>query len=143
MQEQDQVDFKKATNCHIYEKALVKKYHFWIPCQFIIEIKQLVRASKQKAIQADSALLPSKMCGDWRSTLLEDSMQMIPTTLRAIILPMMPLLAVSNLLWPSTQKKCYFNEKFIGPRNKTQPLDQIDKWIKNNREDCLYCLEPL
>ena len=28
------------------------------------------------------------------------------------------------------KKKCYFNEKFVGPRDKTQPLDQIDEWIK-------------
>lgn len=40
-------------------------------------------------------------------------------------------------------KKCPFKEKCIGPRNKLQPLDNVDKYIKNSQEDCLYCLEPL
>lgn len=38
------------------------------------------------------------------------------------------------------QKKCYLNEKFVGPRDKTQPLDQIDEWIKNSQEYFFYCL---
>ena len=123
MQEQDQVDFKKATNCHIYEKALVKQISFLDSMPVYHRDK-----SKQKAIQADSALLPSKMCGDWRSTLLEDSMQMIPTTLRAIIRPMMSLLAVSNLLWPSTRKNV------ISMKNAWGQEIRLNLWIKQINE---------
>lgn len=40
-------------------------------------------------------------------------------------------------------KRCFFKDKFIGPKNKPQPLNEIDKWVKENQEDCLYCREPL
>ena len=40
-------------------------------------------------------------------------------------------------------KRSCFKDKFIGPKNKPQPLNEIDKWIKESQEDCLYCGKPL
>ena len=40
-------------------------------------------------------------------------------------------------------KKCHYMEKFIGPRNKPQPLDEVDKWIKKQPRRLLYYLKPL
>jgi len=34
-------------------------------------------------------------------------------------------------------KRFCFKDKFIGPKIKLQPLNEINKWIKNSQEDCI------
>lgn len=36
-------------------------------------------------------------------------------------------------------KRCHFKDKFIRSKFQPKPLDKVDKWIKDNQEDCPYC----
>ena len=60
----------------------------------------------------------------------------------------MPVYSSENESYCSqSHKKCFYNDKindkFLGKKIMTQKLTGIDKWIKENQENSLYCGEPL
>ena len=46
-----------------------------------------------------------------------------------------------------SHKSCYYSEMkkmgFIGPKIQRKERDNIDQWVENNQETCLFCAEPL
>lgn len=46
-----------------------------------------------------------------------------------------------------SHKRCYYKAiqkmNFIGPQRERNVRDQLDQWITNNQEMCLFCAKPL
>ena len=44
-----------------------------------------------------------------------------------------------------SHRRCCFGamKHFVGPKRERKPKDEIDQWIANNQETCLFCADPL
>ena len=44
-----------------------------------------------------------------------------------------------------SHKRCYFEttKNYIGPKRERKPKNEIDQWIANIQETCLFCADPL
>ena len=44
----------------------------------------------------------------------------------------------------SHRRYCFMTMKnYMGPKRERTPKDEIDQWIENNQETCLFCADPL